>query len=282
MLSEIRLVGTDIFVEGKKFALNGYEPRSEIGLGANGIVFKVRNLILNRDEALKIWDAKRIRDDRDKRIQGFQEINSQARARGHTPVVYSAGEKCDRFYALMEFIPGPTLKEWLQSDNRTLLRSLSIGEEYAFIAQQYGEGDLIHGDPHWKNVILGGARGITLLDFGTSFFSDRQVSLQRHWAIVAETFAKLIHPFPFFELIKTREFEGIEIDDIALYVGFKDMVEEWLLYLGIIPPARGVNINYYRRTSKDAAVSNEVKAILDKVPTEQLLRQEFLGQYWHY
>jgi tRNA A-37 threonylcarbamoyl transferase component Bud32 len=275
-----RIIESSVDFGHFSWQMENYNVNFQIGEGANGFVFLVTNKTLNRQEALKVWIKNRPMDERDKRIQGFLEANALARAEGgRVPTVYRAGEVAEHFYCLMEYVPGRTLKEYIMSNERTLLTGLELGMDYIFLADEFGRERLIHGDPHWNNVILSD-KGLVLLDFGTSFFGNKMSSFDRHWSIVAETFSKLVDPFPFFELRKSKIFSHAQSADVDLYMQFKECVPEWLFYLGIYPPARGVSASYCSRTGAPWALDDHIRTILDNLPLNKLSDEKFLGAHW--
>jgi hypothetical protein len=64
MISQVAITRAGALQIGEKcVTIPNYEIVSEIGRGANGIVFKAHQKFLNRIEALKIWMRLRLNDD---------------------------------------------------------------------------------------------------------------------------------------------------------------------------------------------------------------------------
>jgi serine/threonine protein kinase len=85
-----------VIIENGKLLLHGavvrhYTILSKIGQGANGIVYKATNTILDRIEALKVWVKLRAGDNRDKITQGMLEAKMAANAAPeHAVAIYHA------------------------------------------------------------------------------------------------------------------------------------------------------------------------------------------------
>lgn len=179
--------------------LEGYYVIRELGAGANGVVFLVQNELLDRKEALKIWTRLRSRDDRDKVQQGIAEARKANQAFGEfVPAIFHAAVAHGNFYTTMEYVPGVTLKEYLQQprDDEDLWW---LGRLYINAISSSTREDLRHGDAHWGNVmVLEEPRGLSirLLDFGTSIFTEHDASEERHWRIVRETFHRILNRVP--------------------------------------------------------------------------------------
>lgn len=166
-----------------------------LGAGANGIVYLAFNKLLQRKEALKVWIQQRNHDRRDKQRQGLLEAMKQAANNGkHSVQIYHVDILNGVVYASMEYIDGITLKEYCEktSNASDLVQMAYI---YLSILEEITTKQTLHGDPHWKNVLIYTEQiskykkrtRMKLCDFGTSEFTSKESSKERHWRIVEET-----------------------------------------------------------------------------------------------
>jgi serine/threonine protein kinase len=188
------LAGCDIVFEGERLRIATHKPIQILGQGANGFVVLCQNELLNRPEALKVWAKLRPDDSRDKFTQGLEEARKAASSPGQfVAQIYAAGVLLDKyFYATMEYVSGPTLGEYLKSDQRD--HGLTLYVAKAYYAALESTGQILHGDPHRKNVIVQEHNytfRAKLLDFGTSHFTAPENFAKRHWRVVDETFKRI-------------------------------------------------------------------------------------------
>lgn len=190
-IMEIKVENSKLFIGDHEF--NNYEIEREIGKGANGIVFLVKNLILGRDEALKIWIKRKTLDDRDKLKQGLYEVQKLARVNGNNAVqIYSAQEINGHMVATMEYFNSQTMKDFIIGKNP--LQICAILRNYLDAIEKTSNFDTCHGDAHENNVLIQEKKiryentiELKLCDFGTSVFSGKGRSFDRHWRVIRET-----------------------------------------------------------------------------------------------
>jgi len=167
--------------------------------GANGHVFLAKNKLLRRKEAIKVWFKIRDSDTRDKLEQGLAEAQKLAAVRGENSVeIYSVQIFHGTPVATMEYVPGPTLKEYkdLCKDNYDLIKLAFL---YLEAIENTTTVDTVHGDPHLSNVLVETYQPdkhekelkLKLCDFGTSIFNEKEFSDERHWRIVEESVVEL-------------------------------------------------------------------------------------------
>lgn len=202
-----RLLTASFHVKGKQLFIGGtefknYKILGKLGDGANGVVYKALNTILQREEAVKIWRSRSARDQRNKVEQGLREAQKLARVSPEYAVaIYGAQEINGILVAMMEYVDGRTL-EWHLNNSDALLR-MQLAEVYLNVIVQTTAEATRHGDAHLKNVLVFEEKlkyetrlRIKLCDFGTSYYSGRESSEQRHWRIVRETILSLTHDLP--------------------------------------------------------------------------------------
>ena len=158
---------------GDKF--DHYEVISELGRGGFGAVYKVKNLILDREEALKLIlpDAKSDVEDIDKRFA--REINIVSRLE-HPNIVrlYSSG-KLDHniLWMSMELIRGELLGTIMDKDGAMpFFRAKNIMLQILSGLENAHDLEIIHRDLKPSNVMISKRKGydelVYILDFGLS------------------------------------------------------------------------------------------------------------------
>jgi serine/threonine protein kinase len=193
-------------VEKGKAILNGIPVKLDnitffdiLEKGANGIVFKGFDNLLNRDVAVKFWIINK-KSRKDKMKQAIAESSKIANLRHPRIVtVFSAGQIDDSiFYVVMEFLPGETLNNFLKNRKPDILTRLKLWEDIAE-AMKYAHGqEVYHGDLHQGNVIVFEGRA-KVIDFGTSIFvREHENSLKRESRLILNIAKKI---FPKFNLL---------------------------------------------------------------------------------
>ncbi len=137
-------------------AIDGYEIEEQIGLGGMGVVYKARQLSVNRLVALKIIDD--VLPQGSAKLARFS-IESQVLARLDHPgivQIFDAGDHQGRPYLALEYVPGGDLRRRLAgrpippSDAANLVRQLAEA-----ISAAHKKG-IIHRDLKPANVLLSG------------------------------------------------------------------------------------------------------------------------------
>lgn len=151
--------------------ISKYELVEEIGRGGFAVVYKARDLDLDRLVALKVlaphlaWDptfAKRFR----------REAQSAAKLRhANIITIYEVNEAEGQLYIAMEYLPGRTLAALLKTEGVMSVRhALPILEQVADALDYAHEQGMIHRDVKPSNVMVEedkrGTIHATLMDFG--------------------------------------------------------------------------------------------------------------------
>ncbi len=144
----------------------GFEVVEEVGAGAQGSVYRARDLTLDRVVALKVV--------RPRRSDDLERFLHEARALAkvdHPNVVriHSAGESTDGGYLCMELLNGRTLDKVLEQDAKPSVdEALGRLRQLAEGLQAIHDAGVLHCDIKPSNLVLEPDGTIKLMDFGVS------------------------------------------------------------------------------------------------------------------
>lgn len=200
-----------------------FEIERKIGGGANGQVFLAKNLLLDRFEAIKIWNKNRKQDKRDKIKQALLESQKIARVDPQYAVqIFNVQNFEGYIVAHMEYFESETLDAFIKYQSPT--KTLYLLRQYLHIIEKTSSLSTFHGDAHARNVLIKIVTEdcktkviLKLCDFGTSYFNGKESSLDRHWKVVEETILKF-----------TKEFVGFK-DAKELLDGYKNTLKKYIL-----------------------------------------------------
>lgn len=147
--------------------LGRYQRLGELGRGAMGVVWKARDLVLDREVALKLM-APDIRDNPEVAARFVREARALA-ALNHPNIVtvFDQGEDQGELFMIMELVEGRTLEEILSAEGR-----LPVGRSVELIDQVcaglgYAHGKrIIHRDIKPSNIFVTDAGHVKIGDFG--------------------------------------------------------------------------------------------------------------------
>ena len=191
--NQVEVKNSSLFINGLKF--EGFEIIDKIGAGANAVVLLAQNVLVDRKEALKVWLPKQ-GDRRNKTKQALLEVRKLAKLDEDCVVkLYNAWIFEGHFIASMEYFNGQTLEKFLIG--KSIRQTVYTLFMYLDAIDTTSNLDTFHGDAHSKNVLLKVINDgyeeklvLKLCDFGTSRFSGKERSFDRHWRIVKETILK--------------------------------------------------------------------------------------------
>ncbi len=145
----------------------GYQVLCKLGQGAMAVVFKAKQLSLDRMVAIKVL-PKRLSDNPEF-VERFYFEGRAAAKLNHPHIVqaYDVGEAGGYHYFVMEFIDGQTIYELL-TDGRPLeeARAISLILQSAKALEHAHSQGLIHRDVKPKNLMLSNEGIIKLADMG--------------------------------------------------------------------------------------------------------------------
>jgi serine/threonine-protein kinase len=167
-------IAPDVATLAEPAALLHFRLEQRLGEGGYGEVFAAWDSRLQRRVAIKrvkTWtgpnkDASLLKEAR------------LAASIGHPAFVkiYSFEADGDGHAIVMELIPGPTLRQMLDSGALPLERALEITLQLAEAMQAAHASALVHGDLKPSNLIIEPSGALRILDLGLSFHDDAQAT----------------------------------------------------------------------------------------------------------
>lgn len=148
--------------------LGGYRLEKEIGRGSMGVVYRGKQLALDREVAIKVLPQALARDN--SYVARFIREAQIIAGLNHPNIVqiHDAGQQGKLLYFVMEYVQGPTLASLIQLDG-TISAHLAV--EYAAqiadaLDAAYRERNVIHRDVKPENLMLDRWGKIKVMDFG--------------------------------------------------------------------------------------------------------------------
>ncbi len=146
--------------------LDHYEIGDSLGQGGSGVVYRGRDLRLERQVAIKVL-ANDLRDDE----LAWGRLLREARLASqlnhpHIAAVYDLGEEDGQAYIVMEYVEGLPLADLISDGGMPSEQvgryAVQISDALAYAHQQ----GVIHGDLKGSNIIVTPEGNVKLLDFG--------------------------------------------------------------------------------------------------------------------
>jgi len=153
--------------------IGGYEILERVGQGAMGIVYKARQVSMDRVVALKI--LARNRTENPKYVEQFVR---EARMAGkisspHIIQVHDVGEEDGVYYFSMEFVANLTLKDRIKDTGKLKTEeAMSIAVEMATALESAHKAGLVHRDVKPENIMIDSSGRAKLADLGLGIMGD--------------------------------------------------------------------------------------------------------------
>lgn len=156
-----------------------FELIEEIGRGGMGIVYKAKDLLLNRIVAYKILPSNL--KENPEAVQNFLKEARAAAGLNHKNIVtiYDIEEEAGEYVIVMEFVEGVTLKKKIMELKRFPLKDAIIIINQICDALDYAhKNKIIHRDIKPNNIMLTKENVVKILDFGLAKILEDVISLQ--------------------------------------------------------------------------------------------------------
>ncbi|GAA3134784.1 hypothetical protein GCM10010466_27030 [Planomonospora alba] len=154
--------------EAGAVAVPGYEVTGVLGQGGFGIVYRARQVAVDREVALKV-DNRVLLSERDRR-RFVREVTSAGALSGHPHVahVYDAGVLPDgRPYMVLELCPGGSLLDRMRAEGRLAPAEVAgIGVRIADAVAAAHAAGVLHRDIKPANILVNRYGNVVLSDFG--------------------------------------------------------------------------------------------------------------------
>jgi ABC-type transport system substrate-binding protein len=156
--------------------LAGYRLEALIGRGGMGVVYRARDLALDRDVALKLLAPELASDVRFR--ERFLRESRLAASLDHPAIVpiFDAGEIAGQLYIAMRLVDGTDLKRLLAEGPLGQQRALAQLEQVADALDAAHERGLVHRDVKPSNVLVDARGHPYLADFGISRRLEEQAA----------------------------------------------------------------------------------------------------------
>lgn len=161
-----------------------YELLQELGRGGMGVVYRARQISLNRDVAVKMIIGGRLAS-ASEQARFHSEAESAARLDhpGIVPV-YEVGQHDDRPYFTMKYVPGDTLQDRLDSGPLPPREAARLLQEVARAIHFAHQRGVLHRDLKPSNIIIDPQGHAHVTDFGLAKQIDQSLNLTRSGAVL--------------------------------------------------------------------------------------------------
>ena len=170
---------------GTKQIIEGYEIIEKLGSGAMGVVYKARQVNMDRLVALKVLPPKLAKNEQ-YRDRFLREARAAAKL-NHENVVraYDIGQSHGLYYFAMEFIDGRSVQDIMKDngpfDEQT---ALDIVKQIAQGLAQAQKLNIVHRDIKPDNIMITSTKTAKLCDLGLAKQIDVDPQLTAHGAAV--------------------------------------------------------------------------------------------------
>ena len=158
--------------------LHGYEILAKLGQGTSGVVYKARDMRLNRVVALKTpltdleieyseWTARFLREAR-------VLASLDCKPGGPIPALHCVFEHDGRLFYLREFVEGETLEELVRRKSINLNEAIRVLASIAQTVQWVHERHFVHRNLHPSNILVSIDGSAKLIGFARVGIIDAQ------------------------------------------------------------------------------------------------------------
>lgn len=144
-----------------------YKIKTTIGGGGMANVYLARDIILDRDVAIKALRMEYANEE--EFIARFHREAQSATSLSHPNIVniYDVGEEDHMLYMAMEYVDGMTLKEYIQKNGPISVKeSLDIMKQISSAITHAHENDIVHRDIKPQNILIDTYGQVKVTDFG--------------------------------------------------------------------------------------------------------------------
>ena len=167
--------------------ISHYQIVEQLGEGGMGVVYKARDLRLDRFVCIKILHAEQLKDE--SRKQRFIQEAKSASSLNHPNIVtiHEIDQADGVDFMVMEFVAGKTLQQLIPSGGMPVSDALKYAIPIARALAAANAAGIIHRDVKPGNIMVGANGVVKVLDFGLAKLTAPEVStdeatqvLERH------------------------------------------------------------------------------------------------------
>jgi eukaryotic-like serine/threonine-protein kinase len=150
-----------------------YQLNQIIGDGGMATVYEAKDVILDRNVAVKILRSEHVNDP--EFIRRFHREAHAATSLAHPNIVniYDVGEDEDIHYIVMELVEGQTLKEYINHNKPlALIKVIDIMTQLTDGIAHAHENNIIHRDIKPQNILIDDKGTVKVADFGIALASN--------------------------------------------------------------------------------------------------------------
>jgi len=143
-----------------------YHIVDKIGEGGMALVYKGKDLALNRPVAIKVLRPQYTTDS--EFVERFRREAQSAASLSHPNIVnvFDVGEDNGTYFIVMEYVEGADLKDMIHKGRLSLLDSVRIAEQIASGLEHAHSQNLIHRDIKPHNILVTAGGQVKVTDFG--------------------------------------------------------------------------------------------------------------------
>ena len=152
----------------------GFKFHELLGRGGSGWTFLATQESLSRQVAVKVIRRKTGLLDSTKLFRSEAESLAKLNHSGIV-TVHNSGATTDFLYLVMEYVPGPTLRQRLQADRLTVPQALKVARQICAAVQSAHQAGIAHRDIKPENILFNSDAedaGIKVADFGIARLLD--------------------------------------------------------------------------------------------------------------
>ena len=156
--------------------LGDYRIDAVIGVGGMADVYRVRNLPLARDEALKVLVSSPLVTEAD-RARVVAEARAASRL-NHPSIVtiFAVGETAGLHYIAMELVAGHTLRERLDAGPLPVRTAVDLSVQLSEALSAAHDAGIVHRDLKPENLIISPDGRLKVLDFGIAGWTHAEIT----------------------------------------------------------------------------------------------------------
>lgn len=150
-----------------KILAGRYELFEKIGEGGMSVVYKAKDMLLNRYIAIKVLKPEFIKDQ--KFIESFRRESQAAASLSHPNIVniFDVGHEGNIHYIVMELVEGRTLSDLIQDEGpMPYQKVIELTKQIAAALSMAHKNQIIHRDVKPHNVLLTSGGTAKITDFG--------------------------------------------------------------------------------------------------------------------